>query len=105
MDTLWIMGMKDEFAKSVQALDQIDFTTTDEGTLNVFETTIRYLGGLIAAYDLTEGDYTVLLKKATELGDMLYSAFDTENRMPMTRWDWMKYVVGKPLAIMTGWRN
>lgn len=98
MDTLWIMGMKEEFTKAVQALDRIDFSTTDEGTLNLFETTIRYLGGFLAAYDLSGGQYPVLRQKAIELGDMLYSAFDTPNRMPMTRWDWMRSAQGYEIA-------
>lgn len=91
LDTLWIMGMKEDFAHAVQAVEKIDFTTTEESVLNVFETTIRYLGGFLSAYDLSEGKYTILLTKAIELGDMIYSAFDTPNRMPMTRWDWMRW--------------
>lgn len=88
LDTLWIMGLKAEFEEAVGAVGRIDFSRTDLGTLNVFETTIRYLGGLLGAYDLSDGAYPVLLEKATELGDMLYAAFDTPNRMPITRWDW-----------------
>lgn len=90
LDMLWIADMKDEFELAVEAVEQIDFTTTHDGMINVFETTIRYLGGLLAAHDLSEGKYPVLLKKAAELGDVLYSAFDTPNRMPMMRWAWMK---------------
>ena len=90
MDTLWIMGMKEDFEACVKAVENIDFTTNTERAISVFETTIRYLGGLMAAYELSEGKYPVLLKKSVELGDMLYSAFDTPNRMPMTRWDWQK---------------
>src|SRR4051794_25122301 len=57
LDTLWIMDMKPEFEEALSALDQIDFTSCSLELLNVFETTIRYLGGFIAAYDLTEGEY------------------------------------------------
>ena len=88
LDTLWIMGMKDEFEEAVSAAKAIDFHNTEEETLNVFETTIRYLGGFLGAYDLTDGKYPVLLEKATEVGDFLYCAFDTPNRMPMMRWKW-----------------
>lgn len=94
MDTLWIMDLKDDFEQCVEAVKQIDFTTNDEETLNVFETTIRYLGGLLAAYDLSEGRYPVLLDKARALGEMLYSAFDTPNHMPMARWTWWKSALG-----------
>ncbi|KAF4313843.1 Glycoside hydrolase family 47 [Botryosphaeria dothidea] len=88
LDTLWIMGLHDEFEMAVNALKKVDFTTSDLGSLNVFETTIRYLGGLMSAYDLSGGQYSTLLTKATELGEMLYRAFDTPNRMPVSRWDW-----------------
>ncbi|ROW09484.1 hypothetical protein VMCG_02152 [Cytospora schulzeri] len=85
LDTLWIMGMKDEFKEAVAAACTIDFTKSQLEQVNVFETTIRYLGGFLAAYDLS-GDVR-LLRKAVEVGEMLYKAFDTPNRMPITRWD------------------
>ncbi|KAK4185445.1 glycoside hydrolase [Podospora australis] len=85
LDTLWIMGMKDEFEEAVTAASKIDFQKIPDDKLNVFETNIRYLGGFLSAYDLS-GDKR-LLRKAKEVGDMLYVAFDTPNRMPITRWD------------------
>jgi len=96
LDTLWIVGLKGDFEMALEDVAKIDFTTTEEGTLNLFETTIRYLGGLLSAYDLSNGKYPVLLEKANELGGMLYAAFDTPNRMPLTRWDWRSSAVGKP---------
>ncbi|KXL47062.1 glycoside hydrolase family 47 protein [Acidomyces richmondensis BFW] len=84
LDTLWIMGLREEFDEAVEAVRGIDFTrpgNKNNGTsVSVFETTIRYLGGLIGAYDMS-GDQR-LLTKAVELGDVLYAAFDTPNRMP-----------------------
>ncbi|OCK82909.1 glycoside hydrolase family 47 protein [Lepidopterella palustris CBS 459.81] len=88
LDTLSIMGLEKELSLALKALESIDFTTTDVPTVNVFETTIRYLGGLLSTYDLSGGKHTILLDKATDLGDMLYTAFDTPNRLPITRWDW-----------------
>ncbi|KAK3326085.1 glycoside hydrolase family 47 protein [Apodospora peruviana] len=85
LDTLWIMGLREQFDEAVAAAASISFETTTIKEVNVFETNIRYLGGFLAAYDLS-GDAR-LLKKAREVGDMLYAAFDTPNRMPMTRWD------------------
>lgn len=95
LDTLWIMDLKEEFEEAVEAVGDIDFSTTEENTLNVFETTIRYLGGFLAAYDISGGKYPVLLEKAVEVGEMLYVAFDTPNRMPVTRWDWRAAKAGK----------
>ncbi|KAF1361046.1 seven-hairpin glycosidase [Lizonia empirigonia] len=83
LDTLWIMGMKMEFYEGVQAVAAIDFGKSDMKTISVFETTIRYLGGMLSAYDLS-GE-PVLLEKAVQIGEMLYRAFDTENQTP-TGW-------------------
>ncbi|KYK56968.1 glycosyl hydrolase [Drechmeria coniospora] len=80
LDTLWIMGFKDEFAEATDAVCAIDWANTQAGAANLFETTIRHLGGLLAAHDLS-GDAD-LLDKAHELGEMLYHAFDTPNRLP-----------------------
>ncbi|KAH6611977.1 class I alpha-mannosidase [Boeremia exigua] len=83
LDTLWIMGLKEEFYEGVQAVSAIDFGKSDMKTISVFETTIRYLGGMLSAYDLSQEP--VLLEKAIQLGEMLYRAFDTENHTP-TGW-------------------
>ena len=88
LDTLWIMGMRLHFRRAVEAVSAIDFGKTEEKTINVFETNIRHLGGLLAAYELS-GEET-LLRKAMEVGEMLLRAFDTPNGMPITRWDFHK---------------
>ncbi|KAL1867360.1 hypothetical protein VTK73DRAFT_4207 [Phialemonium thermophilum] len=85
LDTLWIMDLRDEFYDAAAFAARLDWAATRSGTdegggIDVFETTIRYLGGLLAAYDLS-GE-KALLRKASELGEMLYAAFDTPNRMP-----------------------
>ncbi|KAH8178656.1 glycosyl hydrolase family 47 domain-containing protein [Sarocladium implicatum] len=85
LDTLWIMDLKEEFAEAVEAVSQINFTKTGLKEINVFETTIRYLGGFLSAYDLSQDDR--LLQKAIEVGDMIYKSFDTPNRMPIMRWN------------------
>ena len=83
LDTLWIMGLKDEFYEAVDAVARIDFGKSDTTVnLSVFETTIRFLGGLIAAYDLS-GE-RILRDKAIQLGELLYRAFDTPNHMPLS---------------------
>lgn len=85
LDTLWIMDLKSEFNISVSAVMDIDFENPGENKINVFETTIRYLGGFLSAFDLS-GDIR-LLRKAAEIGEMLLVAFDTPNRMPVARWN------------------
>lgn len=84
LDSLWIMGMKKEFEEAVTAAMEIDLSRSTTHQINLFETTIRHLGGFLSAYDLS-GDQR-LLQKARNFGDMLIVAFDTPNRMPITRW-------------------
>lgn len=81
LDTLWMMGMREEFYEAVAAAATIDFGKSTSATVNTFETCIRYLGGFIAAYDLS--GHPVLLQKAVEVGDLLYAGFNTENGMPV----------------------
>ncbi|POR37365.1 alpha-1,2-Mannosidase [Tolypocladium paradoxum] len=80
-----------------QMLDHIaniDFTTTakpDDG-ISLFESSIRYLGGLISGYDLLKGPMKslvpdsskvdVLLKQAESLADSLSIAFNTTSGVP-----------------------
>lgn len=96
LDTLWMMGLKDEFEDAVKAVSTIDFTTTSRADIPLFETTIRYLGGLLAAYDISGEKYKVLLDKAVELAEILYSAFDTPNRMPETYYYWRSQFASNP---------
>ncbi|EXJ94707.1 hypothetical protein A1O1_03104 [Capronia coronata CBS 617.96] len=96
LDSLWIMGLRDEFEEAVQMVGQIDFKTSPRKDIPLFETTIRYLGGLIAAYDLSSAKYPVLLDKAVELADILMGAFDTPNRMPLTYYNWAPSYSSQP---------
>ncbi|KAF1837997.1 seven-hairpin glycosidase [Decorospora gaudefroyi] len=94
LDTLYIMGFKEEFTSAIADIERIDFGYTDVDKVNVFETNIRHLGGLLASFELS-GEKR-LLNKAKEVGEMLYHAFDTPNHMPMTRWDFRAAGEGKP---------
>lgn len=105
MDTLWIMGLKEEFDSAYKGLKDIDFTTTPHrNEIPVFETTIRYLGGLLAAYDVSgghKGDYPLLLKKAVELAEVLMGIFDTPNRMPVLYYKWKPAYASQPKRAST----
>jgi Glycosyl hydrolase family 47 len=73
LDTLWLMGMKDEFNKARDWVrDHLDHSKT--GQVSVFETTIRDLGGLLSAFDWS-GD-EVFRTKAIDLGERLFHCFD-----------------------------
>jgi mannosyl-oligosaccharide alpha-1,2-mannosidase len=96
LDTLWIMGLKEEFDEAVKAVETIDFTTSTRNDIQMFEVTIRYLGGMLAAYDVSGGKYKILLSKAVELADIMMGAFDTPNRMPVLYYNWKPVFASQP---------
>lgn len=53
-----------------------------DSDLSVFETTIRFVGGLLSCYALT-GD-VVFRDKAAEVADALLPAFDTPTGLPFS---------------------
>jgi len=75
LDTLWLMGMMDEF---YEARDWVSTNLDHDKDVDasLFETTIRSLGGLLSAFDWS-GD-RVFLEKAWDLGDRLAKAFDED---------------------------
>lgn len=98
LDTMYLMGLKPEFQRAKEHVRKLDiagtvraesppsFPCTDAYLLSqakfvpFFETTIRYLGGLLSAYVLTSD--RVFLDKAEELGDALLPAFETQSGLP-----------------------
>ncbi|KAF9584649.1 hypothetical protein BGW38_005735 [Lunasporangiospora selenospora] len=74
LDTMVIMGLNQEFDEAVQWIKECSsFVRNPRDQYSFFETVIRYLGGLLSAYDLT-GE-AILLTKAQELGGYLMNAF------------------------------
>jgi mannosyl-oligosaccharide alpha-1,2-mannosidase len=84
LDTAMIMGLDDVIAEAgswieTHLADKID----KKGQVNLFETTIRLLGGLLSAYHLSEGNNgtqhgpkpSVYLENAKNLADRLLTAF------------------------------
>lgn len=96
LDTLWMMDLQGEFSAAVRAIATFDWAETKDTSVNLFETTIRHLGGLLASYDLS--GKPVLLAKAVELGDMLLMAFDTPNGIPPFWLDFNNALRGKQRA-------
>ncbi|KAF8978652.1 mannosyl-oligosaccharide alpha-1,2-mannosidase [Entomortierella lignicola] len=80
LDTILMMGFKEEFEEAKNWVrDSLDFN--QDGEVNLFETTIRVLGGLLSAYDQSGHD-PVFLTKAVDLADRLMGAFDTPSGIP-----------------------
>lgn len=72
LDTLFIMGMKEEFQKARDwVATELSFDKNRE--VSTFETSIRVLGGLLSAYDLSRD--AVFLTKAKDIADRLIKAF------------------------------
>ncbi|CAM9761408.1 unnamed protein product, partial [Ectocarpus fasciculatus] len=79
MDTLWLAGEREEFARCLHWVTNVMDLDVDQN-VNVFETTIRVLGGLLAAYHLSGEE--ALLTKAADLGRRLSKAFDSPSGIP-----------------------
>lgn len=72
LDTLWAMGLDDEFRDGVEWVrGNLDFDV--DGELSVFETSIRLVGGLLSGWHAS-GD-PVLLAKARDLANRLLPSF------------------------------
>jgi mannosidase alpha-like ER degradation enhancer 2 len=79
LDTMLVMGLNDEAAKAKQLiLDKLSFDKDIE--VKNFEITIRILGGLLSAYQMTHDER--LLKLADDLGARLLPVFDSPTGMP-----------------------
>lgn len=79
LDTLILMNMTDEVAAARVWIEE-NLTFDIDAHVSTFEVCIRYLGGLLSAYALTEDD--IYRRKAAEIGDRLLPAFDTPTGIP-----------------------
>merc|ERR1719361_2387676 len=80
LDTLYIMGMTEEFDKGREWISNNLDMGQMSGDVSVFETNIRYVGGLLALYSFT-GD-ELFKSKAVHIVDKLLPAFDTPTGIP-----------------------
>ncbi|XP_006981099.1 endoplasmic reticulum mannosyl-oligosaccharide 1,2-alpha-mannosidase [Peromyscus maniculatus bairdii] len=79
LDTMWILGLKQEFKEARKWVSQkLDFKKNVD--VNLFESTIRILGGLLSTYHLS-GD-SLFLRKAEDFGSRLMPAFTTPSKIP-----------------------
>ncbi|XP_052182071.1 mannosyl-oligosaccharide 1,2-alpha-mannosidase MNS1-like [Diospyros lotus] len=79
LDTLYIMGLDEQFQRAKEwVANSLNFNKNYDAS--VFETTIRVVGGLLSAYDLS-GD-KVFLEKAKDIADRLLPAWDTPSGIP-----------------------
>ncbi|CAK1358410.1 putative mannosyl-oligosaccharide alpha-1,2-mannosidase 1B [Cercospora beticola] len=99
LDTAIIMEQQDIVDIVLDFVPTVDFTKNnakgpqDAQTTSLFETNIRYLGGLLSAYDLLKGPFKhmasddakvdALLDQAKSLADTLKFCFDTSSGIPV----------------------
>ncbi|CAE8620040.1 unnamed protein product, partial [Polarella glacialis] len=88
LSTLWIAGLKEEFneAKAWMAANMASKLRGISGSASVFETTIRTLGGLLSAYDLSR-DYLedkLFLDLSVQLGHKIVSVVSNAGVTPYT---------------------
>ncbi|ORY11340.1 mannosyl-oligosaccharide alpha-1,2-mannosidase-like protein [Clohesyomyces aquaticus] len=95
--TLALMGLWRELSLSIEHILRTDFTYSKD-PVDPFETTIRYLGGLVSLVDLSDAGVIpaniidqetrdAILKQALALADALGPAYDTPTGMPWPRVD------------------
>uniref|UniRef100_A0A7E4ZXP7 alpha-1,2-Mannosidase n=2 Tax=Panagrellus redivivus TaxID=6233 RepID=A0A7E4ZXP7_PANRE len=74
-DSLYIMGLTKEYEEARDFIrDKFDIKLAD-GSLSVFETTIRFIGGLLTLYAMTGDEF--YKTKAVGIADVLMPAFNT----------------------------
>ncbi|CAN6552048.1 unnamed protein product [Malus baccata var. baccata] len=79
LDTLYIMGLDQQFQRAREwVANSLNFNKNYEAS--VFETTIRVIGGLLSAYDLSHDD--IFLEKARDIADRLLPAWNTPSGIP-----------------------
>ncbi|XP_030369878.1 endoplasmic reticulum mannosyl-oligosaccharide 1,2-alpha-mannosidase [Scaptodrosophila lebanonensis] len=79
LDTMYIMGLEEEFNEARDWVNK-SLTFRAKRDVNLFEVTIRVLGGLLSAYHLS-GD-KMFLGKAAELGNRLLPSFLSPSGIP-----------------------
>ncbi|KAH9624540.1 hypothetical protein KSS87_017750 [Heliosperma pusillum] len=79
LDTLYIMGLDEQFQRARDwVANSLDFNKDYDAS--VFETTIRVVGGLLSAYDLSNDK--IFLEKARDIADRLLPAWNTSTGIP-----------------------
>ncbi|XP_037547667.1 endoplasmic reticulum mannosyl-oligosaccharide 1,2-alpha-mannosidase [Nematolebias whitei] len=81
LDTMWLMGLKEEFAEA-RSWVETELSFNKNVDVNLFETTIRILGGLLSCFHLTKDQ--LFLDKAKDLGTRLMPAFKTPSKIPFS---------------------
>ena len=80
LDTMILLGFDEEFKRALELVRKTKFVPKTDDYAPFFETVIRYLGGLMSAYALS--NEPILLEKADELARVLSPAFNSSTGFP-----------------------
>lgn len=90
LSTILVMELNDELDELLPLIENIQVEVNEQ--MSVFETIIRYMGGLLSAYELSDHPgKRVLLDKAEEIGLVLLPAFDTTYGLPHYHYNPLMY--------------
>ncbi|XP_034727627.1 mannosidase, alpha, class 1B, member 1b isoform X5 [Etheostoma cragini] len=78
LDTMWILGLKEEFEEA-KTWVAAELTFNKNVDVNLFESTIRILGGLLSTYHLT-GD-TLFLDKAAAVAEVMKQVHKLDGKL------------------------
>lgn len=79
IDTMYILGLDEEYQESKSWIaEKLNFEHNKD--VNLFETTIRILGGLLSVFHLSQDN--LFLQKAIDLGNRLLPSFKTSSGIP-----------------------
>lgn len=94
IDTAIVMNLTDIVEQQLAFIQNIDFDTTTYGPVEIFDTSIRYVGGLLASYDLlksgqfpntySQAQVNALLAQAVSLADKIAFGFDSPTGLAST---------------------
>lgn len=103
------MNLKEEYEKSLEQILTVNFEKgkhsreilwTPDHDASLFEFTIRYVGGLLGAYEMSERTDSRLILKAKEMADRLIHAFESETGLPYGIVNLKTYVVFYPIDLL-----
>ena len=81
LDTIYIMNLQDEFREALNWVKN-GLNLDSDRYNNLFEITIRILGGLLSAFHLSAE--RVFLEKAYDLANRTLIAFNTDSSVPLS---------------------
>ncbi|KAG9101559.1 maturation of Asn-linked oligosaccharides protein [Ceratobasidium sp. UAMH 11750] len=88
LSTMQIMGLEDLAKEAANYTVSIDFSQSGTNdTVSLFESTIRYVGGMLSAYELGGKKDERLVDRARELADKLICGWVGDNDIPYNELD------------------